>query len=108
MNSPYQLTIDTVKAIDEILNIAKQDYTNKERLKTIFLTLVLAERVLDLERVILPAGSGISFPKDKKHTEENLDRIRNSIWEIRKELKKDDVKEVLESTGNALKTRFLN
>ena len=107
MNNPYQITKNTIQAIDEILAIAKQTSEKYEDLKTIFLLLVLAERVLDLERVILPPGSSTNFPDDKKFTEENLNRLRNEIWKIRQLLNEKDVKELLESIGNNLKTRFL-
>ncbi|HLB51552.1 hypothetical protein A3F07_01460 [candidate division WWE3 bacterium RIFCSPHIGHO2_12_FULL_38_15] len=107
MNNPYQLTKNTIQVIDEILVLTKDTSEKNENIKTIFLSLVLAERVLDIERVILPPGSGINFPNDKKFTEENLDRIRNEIWKIRKMLNENEVKDILESAGNNLKTRFL-
>jgi hypothetical protein len=108
-DNPYANAMRIADVADELVaRIRNEGDTLDEYQKAqIVQSLVIAEEALDKSRSIVPAGSGIDYPDDKKEVERRLDKLRDDITEIVGSMDFEKVKVMLETLGNEIKTHFL-
>lgn len=107
-NNPYHFIFQTLEVTEKILSEAENPNLDQSEKTSRFLTLVLLERVLDKERVFVPAGSAGKFPEIKKQMEERYGNFRAKLWSLGKQLNPEELKHELEFLGESLKSRFIS
>lgn len=107
MEFPYEFIKSVVETTDAILQTSKDETLGENDKVQVFMALVLAERLIDKCRVILPTGSGEKFPEDKASIDDALVRIRDEIWDYREDLDDEKVEAYLHSLGEDIKFRAL-
>lgn len=104
--SPYKYIAELIKAGQNLVAYYKDGLIFENDNISLFVTLSHLERVIDHYRMLIPPGSSSAFPKEKSSLDGELDKFRNEIWEIRKDLVDREVLSGLDSAGESFKLRF--
>jgi len=109
MTNPHKLVSATLDVIDDLLSEVKSERQNKDAKHSIFLTLVLAERMVDMERIFrIHSGPENEFVSEVAKLEVRFNEARKKIWELGDTLDQKELKYSLNALGNGLRTRFLD
>ena len=105
--SPYLNIFKLIDSANELIKYYKTGLIFDNDKINLFTTLIHIERAIDTYRGLLPPGSATQFPDDKFKTDEQLNELRSSIWNIGNSLDKKASIDSLNYTGEDFKTRFI-
>lgn len=75
-NSPYSLIFTSLEIAASYIEMLKNEQNDKH---DIFIALLLLERLIDKQRVLVEPGSGGLYPDEKSKIEQGLGELRVAI-----------------------------
>lgn len=106
MPTPYDVIFQSIGVAEQNLSELKNVDINDYKFQDIFIALILNERLIDKQRVIVPPGSGGEYPEQKKEVEMRLGVLRVGIHEAANKLGKDATRAIFAELGDSIKAPY--
>lgn len=104
--SPYAFAFKTLNAAEELLEITKKQERNFD-LEYYIGLLSMLELNIDASRSIVPAGSSVAFPEQKKEIEVRMNNLRREIGKLASTCNYDKLRQKLLDQSLEVQNNFL-